>query len=162
MHPSLLAGFAALVAASFWLLTRRRPPVGMALDGQAIAALNRAQIALVSTAAAAASEASDAREVPSSVLPLPATARERATFPRRLTAQMAGSAAQRLAAMEAAALWGDRASLPVLSLGLRDVDPQVVRAAALAMERFRGRSSGGRCPGAQAPAALPRNVARTR
>jgi len=159
MPPSLLTAVAAIVAASFWLLARRRPTLGVALDSQAVAALNRAQIALVAGGAepAAVTEA-DGMAARSRPL-LPVTARERALFLRALTLQLAGPASERLAAIEAAGVWGQRASLPLLARGLRDVDPAVVQAAARAMERFRGRSC---AAGLQPPLPLPRNVARTR
>jgi len=165
MPPSLLAAVAAVVAASFWLLARRRPNLGVALDSQAVAALNRAQIALVSGGAERAS-VREAAELAARSMPLPATARERAIFLRTLRLQLAGPAPERLAAIEAAGVWGQRASLPLLARGLRDVDPAVVKAAACAMERFRGRSRGfegaGYGAGSQPPLPLPRNVARTR
>jgi hypothetical protein len=158
MHPSLLAGSAAVLFALYWVLARRRPSLTATIDTQAIAALNRSQIALMASAQVA-------REVPplpvpglDAMLPLPVTPRERAAFRHRLAEQLAGDSAQRLAAMEAARRWGGRQTLPLLYRGLRDVDPEVVFAAAQAMERFRGRS-GTRPPLTQA---LPRNVARTR
>lgn len=158
MPPSLLAAVAGLVAALFWVSVRRRPTLAASFDSQSIAALNRAQIALVAAGAepAALTESSQAA---AGCLPLPATARERQLFLRVLTRQLAGDATQRLAAIEAAGVWGQRASLPLLARGLRDVDPAVVQAAARAMERFRGRTSGEPQP---LPLPLPRNVARTR
>ena len=167
MPPSLLAAVAAVVAASFWLLARRRPNLGVVLDSQAVAALNRAQIALVAGGAetASMSEADGlAAELAAGSRPLPVTARERAIFLSALRLQLVGPASERLAAIEAAAIWGQRSSLPLLARGLRDVDPAVVKAAARGMERFRGRTRGfesaGYGAGPQPP--LPRNVARTR
>ena len=157
MHPSLLAGSAAVLVALYWLLARRRPNVAATIDTQAIAALNRAQIARLAPAESG-QPMGEPVQAAAGVLPLPATPRERAAFTRRLSVQLAGDGPQRLAAIEAARRWGGRQTLPLLYRGLRDVDPAVVRAAAQAMERFRGRSSA-------RPAftqALPRNVARTR
>lgn len=167
MNPSLLAAVSALVAASWWLLSRRRPNLAASIDVQAIAALNRAQIALVAGSAAettaAAGPAVDGAghwTAAAAALPLPTTARQSAELRQYLWQQLAGPAPQRLAAMQLAARWGNRAVLPLLQRGLRDVDPGVVRAAAAAMERFRGRSSAA-VPD-QAPLPLPRNVSRTR
>ena len=160
MHPSLLAAVAAAVAALFWLSSRRRPSLGAALDSQAIAALNRAQIALVAGASDPTADKEPAQAV-GGCLPLPASARERALFLQALSRQLAGEAPQRLAAIEAAGAWGQRASLPLLARGLRDVDPAVVQAAARAMERFRGRTRGADLQ-PPPPLPLPRNVARTR
>ncbi len=164
MPPSLLAGVAAVVAALFWLSARRRPQLGASFDSRAIAALNRAQIELLGDPDPAP-ESEPPHQLPGGRLALPATARERALFLHALIRQLAGEAPQRLAAIETAAVWGERASLPLLARGLRDVDPAVVKAAARAMERFRGRTCGGHiaahasCP---QPLPLPRNVARTR
>jgi hypothetical protein len=158
MHPSLLAGSAAVLVALYWLLARRRPNLAATIDTQAIAALNRAQIARLAPAESGQLTMGEPVQSAAGVLPLPATPRERAAFSRRLSVQLAGDGPQRLAAIEAARRWGGRQTLPLLYRGLRDVDPAVVRAAAQAMERFRGRSSA-------SPAftqALPRNVARTR
>ena len=158
MHPSLLAGSAAVLVALYWVLARRRPSLTATIDTQAIAALNRAQIALMAPAQAASEPSLQPVPCLDGLVPLPATARERAAFRHRLAEQLAGDSAQRLAAMEAARRWGTRQSLPLLYRGLRDVDPAVVLAAAQAMERFRGRSS----TRPALPQALPRNVARTR
>lgn len=165
MPPSFLAGVAAVVAALFWLSARRRPLPLAPFDSQAIAALNQAQIALVAGSSEPPAEAKPA-QMPGGCLPLPTTARDRALFVRALTRYMAGEAPQRLAAIETACVWGHRASLPLLVRGLRDVDPAVVKAAARAMERFRGRTPGAlgadTAVGLQSSLRLPRNVARTR
>jgi hypothetical protein len=158
MHPSLLAGSAAVLLALAWLLGRRRPTLTAAIDTQAIAALNRAQIALVSCTAAAAPASNETIHVRADAPALPATPRERVVLLRRLASDMACDTPQRLAAIRSLARgWAGRASLPLLYRGLRDVDPRVVREAAQAMERYRGRSTP-----AQSGLALPRNVARTR
>ena len=180
MHPSLLAGCAALVAASLWLLARRRPPSSSALlDGSAVAELNRAQIGLVAAAAAGAAGNASSAELagtPSaSAQPLPRGAAQRAALLRQLSLQMAGDGPQRLAAIDTAGRLGGRFTLPLLQRGLRDVDPQVVLRSAQAMERFRGRTAAmpsGAVPqavaaqlvAAELPSSrpLPRNVARTR
>lgn len=164
MPPSLLAAVAALVAALLWVSVRRRPSLAASFDSQAIAALNRAQIALVAGGSEPA-PLTEPAQAQGGCLPLPATARERQLFLLALTRQLAGDAPQRLAAIEAASAWGQRASLPLLARGLRDVNPAVVQAAARAMERFRGRTCGALLTAQTAsphPLPLPRNVARTR
>lgn len=165
MPPSSLAAVAAVVAALFWLSARRRPSLGLGFDSQAIAALNRAQIERVLGGSEPAAEV-EPDKADAGWLPLPSTPRERALFLRALNRQFAGDASQRLVAIEMAAVWGQRASLPLLLRGLRDVDPAVVKAAARAMERFRGRSRGSLiaadAAGLQVSLPLPRNVARTR
>ncbi len=158
MHPSLLAGSAAVLLAVVWLLGRRRAPLTAALDSQAIAALNRAQIALVRQADAPAQTSDETPLSPVDFSAQPANLRERAVQLRRLAVAMGGDTPQRLAAIRSLTLgWAGRASLPLLYRGLRDVDLGVRREAALAMERYRGRSTP-----AQSELALPRNVARTR
>jgi hypothetical protein len=47
MPTSLTAALAAAVLAALWLLGKRRPPLIKDADTSAVAALNRAQIALV-------------------------------------------------------------------------------------------------------------------
>ena len=86
---------------------------------------------------------------------------------RELNAQLAALKAgyalggqARRQAMETCLVWGHRASLPLLHLGLRDADPVVASLAARGLDRFRGRS--GASPAPAQPARLPRNVARTR
>lgn len=158
MNGSLLAPVAALLSLLLWLACRRRPAPSLpGMSGTAVAALNRSQISLVQRQAAAAAVAVDP-----SAFPRPGDVRQRQLLLARLRSQLAGDQPQRLAAMRQAARWGDRAALPVLHLGLRDVDLQVRGEAARAMERFRGQAAALGSPPALAQLALPRNVSRTR
>ncbi|MEB3183157.1 MAG: HEAT repeat domain-containing protein, partial [Cyanobacteriota bacterium] len=79
----------------------------------------------------------------------------------RLVSLYRGEGEARLRAIEAIDQWGDRRALPLLRRALRDSDPLVMRAAALAIERFRGRTTAAAPLAAQPPAA-PRRVSRTR
>ena len=159
MNPSALGGGAALLLVLAWLLTRRKPAALLrSTDASAVAALNRAQIARVVALAAADGDsvASAAAAAAPAPLDLPAAgdARGRAALLHTLRLQLQGGTPERLAAMRTAAGWRDRAVLPLLRRGLRDVDPQVVLAAAAGMASFRGRTA--------APVQPPRRVARTR
>jgi hypothetical protein len=157
MNGSLLAASAALLSVLLWLATRRRPvPLLVSTSTEAVAALNRAQLTLVHEQARdlAASAAGSAQ-----ALPAPGDARGRQALLAQLQAQFAGDQRQRLAAMQLAHRWGDRATLPLLRLGLRDGDLAVRGEAAQAIARFRGHTAG--AP-AGAQLVLPRNVARTR
>ena len=159
MQPSILAAFGSLLAVLLWWSSRRRPaPLLSSTDTQAVAALNRAQIALVQQGASAAASARAAAVV----LPAPGDARARQALLARLRADLSGDPRLRRAAIELASHWGDRATLPLLQRGLRDVDPAVVQVAAMAMQRFRGRSAAPYSSADQALAPLPRNVVRTR
>ena len=185
MPASLTAAVAAALLAALWLLGRRRQPLIRDADTSAVAALNRAQIALVqarvegpqATVAGPAGAAtqgllgSDSPESPGNssgqdrptTLPLPErratheVLRFRATL-RRLYNQ---GGASRLEAVQAAHQWGDPSTLPLLRQALRDPDPAVVREAAAAIHRFRGRP-GPTAKKAPQPAAAPRRVSRTR
>lgn len=175
MRTPILGGAAALLLFLIWTLARRRPRVLLrSTDASAIAALNRAQIALLHRdpgrwGGAAASGAGSAAAMPGpphpedadAGIPHPGDARQRAQLKARLESQLRGDRQQRLHAMRIARHWGHPAALSVLRRGLRDVDPGVVLEAARGLDRFR------RCPLAvtspvspQTP--LPRNVSRTR
>ncbi|MGB5134166.1 MAG: HEAT repeat domain-containing protein [Prochlorococcaceae cyanobacterium] len=167
MSPTFLGGVAALLLFVYWSLRRRSPVLLRSTDATAIAALNRAQIALVRGDAAprSADGALALPELPlaavATALIRPADVRQRAQLLATLRRQLDGDAPLRLEAMRAASQWGHAAALPVLRRGLRDVDPAVVQEAARGMERFRC------CPRIQAgtsrtPVPLPRNVSRTR
>lgn len=185
MPASLTAALAAAVVAALWLLGRRRPSLIRNADTSAVAALNRAQIALVQagggkpaaeqTGAAGAdskgllvsgrpeSPGSPREQARPATLELP---NRRAThevlrFRATLRAHYNQGGSWRLEAVRAARHWGDRSTLPLLRQALRDPDPAVVREAAAAIERFRGRPSRSRRETPQ-PAAPPRKVARTR
>jgi hypothetical protein len=156
MNGSFLAAGASLLAVLLWLSSRRRPSALLqSTDTHAVAALNRAQIALVQQEATA--DRSPERSTPVQ-LPRSGDIRQRRQFLEQLRCQLAGDRHDRLAAMQQARLWGDRSTLPLLHRGLRDVDPAVCHEACLAMERFRGRTAA-----AQLAAQPVRpNVARTR
>ena len=163
MNPSVLGGGAALLVVLAWLITRRKPvTVLRSTDASEVAALNRAQITQV-MAAGAAPQAAEAvaLEEPTitGVLPAPGDARARAALLRELAVQLQGATAERLAAVTTAASWGDRAVLPLLQRGLRDVDPQVVLAASTGMAAFRGCTAGQGVIARIEPLPLPRNAA---
>jgi hypothetical protein len=175
MNPSVLGALAATLLAGLWLLSRRRPPqLVVNADASQVAALNRAQIALVrggmpaaATAAEDLAAAAPAVEEAAAAPPAaPLTTRERLLLTTRLRALYGGDGASRRTAIRLARRWGHRSTLPLLRRALRDPDPAVVREAALAMEAFRGKpappdpiSRPGPAP-AQVPAP-PRRVART-
>ena len=199
MNPSLAAALVAAVLASTWLLGRRRVPLVRDANTSAVAALNRAQIALVhaGTNCSASSPSPQLSPPPappasdplawspstltrltpggsqlptgaglpqavaagSALEPIPVAGRD--AYRSQLEGRFRGGPSARLGAIQAAHLWGDRLTLPLLRRGLRDPDPAVVQAAAKAIERFRGRPSPAAVRGPQR-AALPRNVARTR
>ena len=154
------AAVAALLLVLWFAAARRRPrPLLRSTDTSAIAALNRAQIADLKRGIPPLppQPASSAPQLPG-----PADAAARAALLRSLHTGLCGAGAARLEAIRTARAWGHPAVLPLLRRGLRDVDPAVVREAALALERFRGR----RVPPlpllVQPAPPLPRNVARTR
>ncbi len=163
MNPSVLGGGAALLVVLAWLITRRKPvTVLRSTDASAVAALNRAQISQVIGSAPAPEAAEDRAPVPaeaSVAIPAPGEVRARAELLRRLSLQLQGSTAERLAAMTTAASWADRAVLPLLQRGLRDVDPQVVLAASSGMACFRGRTAGLGLLAQIETLPLPRNAA---
>ena len=185
MPASLTAALAAAVVAALWLLGRRRPSLIRNADTSAVAALNRAQIALVQAGGRdpAALQAGSAGATPKEQLgsgspespgsPSPSARPVTLQLPeRRATHEVLRFRATlrthynqggtwRLEAIRAARHWGDRSTLPLLRQALRDPDPAVVREAAAAIERFRGRPSRSRRETPQS-AAPPRKVARTR
>lgn len=170
MGPSIIAGAAALVLVLTWSLRRCTPPVLLrSTDASAIAALNRAQIALMhqdsgpsdaGPGGAGAASVDAAAPTAAGAIPPRADVRQRAQLKALLERQLRGDGTQRLQAMGIARRWGQPDALPVLRRGLRDVDPRVVEEAARGLERFRC------CPRTAATAApqlpLPRNVSRTR
>lgn len=171
MPAPFWAAFASLLGLVLWLITRRPPRALLrSTDTTAVAALNRAQIELVSrveavdsppdTAATAGPEQSAAAAV---LPPPPRTAFERRTYLRQLQLWGAGDPEQRLRAVRAARLWTHPALLPLLRRGLRDGDPRVMAEAAAAIAAYRGRPVPVQ-PGAgiQPLGAAPRRVSRTR
>ena len=158
MNPSLLGVLAAIVLSGLWLTTRRRPqPFLRSGDTRAVAALNRAQIALVTVRDSCQPFSQDAEEVGSereipcqssavalASVPLPpvGAVRHRLALLRQLDGWSRGSAPERRQAMALARSWGHPSALPLLRRGLRDPDPLVMAEAAAAMQAFRGRSQG--------------------
>jgi len=185
MPASLTAALAAAVVAALWLLGRRRPPLIRNADTSAVAALNRAQIVLVQagvgkpaaeqTGAAGAdskgllvsgrpeSPGSPREQARPATLELPnrRVTHEVLRFRATLSALYNLGGSSRLEAVQAARHWGDPSILPLLRQALRDPDPAVVREAAAAIHRFRGRP-GPDAKSAPQSAAPPRKVARTR
>jgi hypothetical protein len=185
MPASLTAAVAAALLAALWLLGRRRQPLIRDADTSAVAALNRAQIALVQSGIAdpTATLAGPAgngtkgllgfgspesrgspsgRERPTTLeLPKRRATHEVLRFRATVRTLYNQGGASRLEAVQAAHQWGDPSTLPLLRQALRDPDPAVVREAAAAIHRFRGRPGPG-APKAPQPASAPRRVARTR
>ena len=164
MNPSVLGGGAALLVALAWLLTRRKPVVVLrSTDASAVAALNRAQITQVQVVAAEEEEeevlASTDNPLAAFEFPAAGDARGRAALVQELSLQLQGPTPERLGAITRAAGWGDRAALPLLQRGLRDVDPEVVLAASTGMAKFRGRTPGQAAVAKSNPVPLPRNAA---
>jgi hypothetical protein len=166
MNPSLFGLAAATLLVALWVLTRRRPrPFLRSDDTSAVAALNRAQ--LVRRPSPPLASVPEPPSVPTAPVPPPRPSHSPAWPPlpakgnrregRRLLVRLAaarrGDLSERLEAVRIARRWGDPSVLPLLRQGLRDVHPEVVREAALALQAYRGRAS--------APAA-PRRVLRTR
>jgi hypothetical protein len=168
MQQALPAAAAVLLA--IWLLRRRRPPLMPSLYGQAVAALNRAQIERAvldpdSVAAAAPDPAAEVGAAPESgAVPdgfLPGgrlDPRQHGRLLRELAAAARAGEGERLAALATCAAWGDRASLPLLRRARFDPDPRVAALAARGLALFRGRTA---AAGTDQPARPPRNVART-
>ena len=168
MSGSLLAAVAALFSLGLWLATRRRPAPRLAVSPPAftdpVEALNPPQLALLPPAPVPhqVRPLSVGQPAPLAPLPRAGDARQRQLLLSRLGALMAGDRSQRLAAIQQAHRWGERAVLPLLRRGLRDVDPAVCAAAAQAIERYRGRIEAVPVAAQIPQVPLPRNVARTR
>jgi hypothetical protein len=184
MPTPFWAALASLLGLVLWLITRRQPRTLLrSTDTAAVAALNRAQIELVSQVAAveptpdagAASPQLQGGKAEAEPPPLPTTPLERRAYLRQLRHWAAGDPDQRLQAVRAARRWRHPAVLPLLRRGLRDADPRVMAAAAAAIAPYRGQAkpaaSGGAPPpggafqpgGASQPGgAPPRRVSRTR
>jgi len=158
MNQALSGAAIAAVIAVLWLLGRPRTTILRSTDTSAIAALNRSQMTLVQGAGGAKAAAATVHAAAEAALPAAADLRGRRQLLLQLERQFQAGGGERQRAMATCGAWGHRAALPLIQRGLRDADPQVSRLAAAAMERFRGRSSGG----AQPSAKPPRNVSRTR
>lgn len=188
MNPSFLGVLAAVVLTGLWVTSRRRArPFLRTSDTSVVAALNRAQIALVTSRDPSPALAQDEEvgSVLESILgasvsafpsapPLPpaGAVRQRLALLRRLDGWSRGSAAERRQAMALARAWRHSCLLPLLRRGLRDPDPLVMAEAAAAMQAFRGRSQASASqaqawqPWSQVsspdPSSRPRKVLRTR
>jgi HEAT repeat protein len=171
MPTPFWAALASLLGLVLWLITRRPPRALLrSTDTTAVAALNRAQIELVSRVepvespadpAVTAGPEQDGAAV--ALPPPPRTAFERRAFVRQLQHWGAGDPEQRLRAVRAARRWSNPALLPLLRRGLRDGDPRVMAEAAAAIAAYRGRPVPVQ-PGAGIPplGTAPRRVSRTR
>jgi len=183
MPTPFWAALASLLGLVLWLITRRQPRTLLrSTDTAAVAALNRAQIELVSQVAAVeppsnptAATSPERGEAEAELLPLPRTAFQQRAFLRQLSHWGMGGPEQRLRAVRAAGRWRHPAVLPLLRRGLRDGDPRVMAAAAAAIAPYRGQakpaaSGGAPLPGGafqpggaiQPGGAPPRRVSRTR
>lgn len=152
---------ASVLAVLLWLLSRRRPQFTKAGLRQTAASGPAPALTRVANASGVSQ--------PAAAIPNPALAAAAqlgpCLSPAQLRAQARASLAsgltERLQAMQQLAVSADRTTLPLLLRGLRDPHPQVVLAAAQAMERFRGRTAG--LPPAvplqdKSSAKLPRNA----
>ncbi|AAQ00721.1 MULTISPECIES: hypothetical protein [Prochlorococcus] len=70
----------------------------------------------------------------------PKTAKEKSNLRKYMKGLICSGSEERLLAMEIADKWRDLSVLPILKLGLRDVDSRVVAKAASAIARFKGHS----------------------
>ena len=164
MNQLLAGGAAFVLVAVLWLLGRRPSKTLLrSTDAGSVAAINRAQLALVHT---------DTPESPLSPPPtnalesssdqlfeLPLGPAARLALAKELRQAMdQGGPDQRLVAVKQAGIWGHSSVLTVLRRGLRDSDRRVVLAAAAGIERQRGATR----PSPTQQARPPRNVARMR
>ena len=177
MNPSLLAALGAFLVVVLLWRGRLRPaaPLVRNEDTSAVAALNRAQIALVKSGGArgvepgaaaadgaqahgAGTAATAAAALAALALPPRHDSHLQRLYRSQLQSGFQAGGRMRLEAIRQARRWGPPSMLPLLRQGLRSTDPLVVQEAAAALQRFRGRP----LPAAQPPAARPRSVARTR
>lgn len=143
MNTSIAIAAPVLVAL-LWLFTRRQPQLRRAGPGNGTTAASASVPALIqqSVSSLAPQEAtSDAPE--GDMLHPPVGSRARHQRLATAVAALTAEPVQRQLTMQQLGRWGDRAVLPLLKRGLRDPHPQVVLAAAQAMERFRGRTAAG-------------------
>ncbi len=77
-------------------------------------------------------------EIDSLHFSLPKTKKEKFLLRKKLKNLIASGPDDRLIAVNTAEKWGDLSVLPILRLGLRDVDSRVVIKSAQAISRFRG------------------------
>jgi hypothetical protein len=167
MNPSLLAALGTFLVVLLWWRGRRQPPMPLLRnpDASAVAALNRAQIALTQAAGprspGASSASTHGTRTPTAAQldgkpldlgssppalgpalwlgpPLRRDSHAQRLYRSWLEASFRAGGAERLEAVRQARRWGHRSTLPLLRQGLRATDPAVVREAAAALERFRG------------------------
>jgi hypothetical protein len=162
MPTPFWAALTSLLGLVLWLLTRRQPRTLLrSTDTAAVAALNRAQIELVSRVepvaprpdADAAAPQPQAGAAAAEPLPLPTTPLERRLYLLQLRYWAAGDPEQRLLAVQAARRWRHPDVLPLLRRGLRDGDPRVMAAAAAAIAPYRGRPTPASAGSARQPVA---------
>lgn len=129
-----------LLVALLWLFTRRQPRLSR--SSPASGPVSSPSLLQPSMALGASAAVAIARPSGGAMQQSQLDVRGRAQRLAQASAALSADPAQRQQAMEQLGRWGDRAALPLLKRGLRDPHPQVVLAAAQAMERFRGRSAG--------------------
>jgi len=178
MNPSLLAGLGALLVVLIWWRGRLRPAIPLVRNGDtaAVAALNRAQIALAQSGGPQGGSPGG-RPIPGVRPPALALGAAQLLAPgglggaglpmqllgpapqpplrsgpalrlyrTQLEAAFRAGGAARLEAIRQARQWGHRSTLPMLRRGLRSPDPAVVREAVAAIDRFRGPAAPGPSP----------------
>ena len=154
MQNVLVPGAVGLLAVFLWLQRKPVKPMLSSTDASAVAQLNRTQLELVIE-----TEKSSKTKVDElSDWTPPVTVQETISLQQALRFGMNAGPEERLLAVRQAARWGHRSVLPLLRRALRDCDPRVVEAAALAMEPFRS-SPHRKVTQASRP---PRNVSRMR
>lgn len=158
MNQALSAGVVVAVLSALWLLGRPRPRRLLSTDTSAVAALNRAQVALVLPGEAEPSIPATAA-LPDPLWAPPTSPQDRLRLQRQLNSWWQSGPSGRKRAIEACDAWGHPSVLPWLRRGLRDADASVVALAAEAIAPYRGRLRGPAAPPQRAR--LPRNVART-
>jgi len=141
---------------------RSTPPAGAAT-----ASGSGASVAVASGApgASAATDASAPAWLRQALAPPPRNGRERRRLQQQLSLWCGGNLEQRLTALAISGSWRHPCMLPWLRRALRDPDPQVIAAAARAIEAFRAHpplAASGASSSRAAPLRPARNVARTR
>ena len=157
MNPSALFAL-PLLAVVLWLLSRRRPQVSPSTVIRPVGAASEWVQTVGPVAAEPTGSEATGTAGPERLLEVtPGRHRQQRLF--ALSRQFTASPEQRVEALRQLDLCGDRAALPLLQRGLRDPHPEVVRAAAAAIARFRGRTAAGGLGGSpQGLLRLPRNA----
>ena len=68
----------------------------------------------------------------------PKTAKERLFLQKKLKKLISSNPTDRLLAVELASEWGHSSVIPILRIGLRDMDSRVVKRAAIGIDQFKG------------------------